>query len=71
MNDEELRNFNVLNVYEGLWLFGGRKGKENAYMPMLMEFLEDPERAKELYVDGEKYAFMAKKIAEFVFEHDM
>jgi hypothetical protein len=71
LNNEELRNFDALNVYEGLWLFGGRTGKENAYIPMLMEFLQDRERARELYVDGEKYAFMARKIAEFVFEHDV
>ena len=38
---------------------------------MLMEFLEDPQRASELYVDGKKYTFIARKIAEFIFEHDV
>lgn len=70
LNGEELRNFDALNLYEGLWLFGGRTGKANAYLPMLLEFLEDPERAKELCVDGEKYASMARKIVEFIFKHD-
>jgi hypothetical protein len=71
LNDSNLRNFDALNVYEGLWLFGGRTGKENAYIPMLMEFLQDPDRARELYVNGDKYAFMTRKIAEFLFQHDV
>ena len=49
--------------------FGWRGGQE--YMPkyhrLLSEFLGDPRRSKEFYIDGDKFATLATTFAKYIF----